>query len=491
MAIRVEHGPSAASVGQLAYQTGQLDYRNKRRTELERLAMQQAEMRQKAQMQQKQIASSLQGQKMSHMSSMQRLNMQQQYGQINADQAYQQNLQLAEDSREHSINLAEQYGENAIEHTKIRQGLADDADWKKAEWNWLVKTYDQDLNAAGQQHVQGLLSDRMRIQGDQRIPEDARPQALEQNMTQIQEAQNNPQFRIGRDREVGYVEPWGEMQDGNHTWNRTRVDVGKGDSDWTYKPNLTRMIPDPRGHTQGPAPLVKSTISPQQWYTENTSFFDIDGRPHKSAPDMVTGQMVITEVDTTKDDQRQRDREQDLIDYDIKSKDKWRDFTSDFANPQDITWAEWQLENRNPYRSSAYEEFSGGEQSTAPQQPMQQPAPPQSSGMPGLGGGGFSAGQPGSAQDQFFQQEQQQQFDAQQQQAQDAETQAIAPPDLTAPAGSPGTEPVVLNEQEAMQMVRDGQIPAGTIVQLPTGQRIPAGQQANPNDIPLMMRAAQ
>jgi hypothetical protein len=487
MPIRVEHGPSMPLVGQLAYQTGQLQYRNKRRTELERLAMQQAEMRQRAAMQQQQIAASLQGQKMSHMSSMQRLQMQQQYGQINADQAYQRNLQLAEDSREHSMNLAEQYGENAIEHTKIRQGLADDADWKKAEWNWLVKTYDQDLNSAGQQHVQGLLSDRMRIQGDQRIPEDARPQALEQNMSQIQEAQNNPQYRIGRHQEIGYIEPWGEREDGSHTWNRTRVSVGKGDADWTYKPNLTRMIPDPRGHTQGPAPLVKSTISPQQWYTENTTYFDIDGVRHKSSPDMATGQMVITEVDTSKADSAREAQREKAIEYDIDSKDKWRNYTSDLANPQSITWEEWELDNPNPYREtpSGYEMFSGGEGSTAPQQPIPQPTPAQPSGMPGLGGGGFDAGRPGTGEEQFFQQEQQHQFDQQQQ------AQQIAPPDLNAPAGAPGTEPVVLDEEEAMRMVQAGQIPAGTIVQLPNSKKIRAGQPADPNDIPLMMRASQ
>ena len=105
--------------------------------------------------------------------------------------------------------------------------------------------------------------------------------------------------------------------------------------------------------------------------------------------------------------------------------------------------------------------------------------------MPGLGGGGFDAGRPGTGEEQFFQQEQQHQFDQQQQ------AQQIAPPDLNAPAGAPGTEPVVLDEQEAMRMVQAGQIPVGTIVQLPSGRRIPAGQQPNPNDIPLMMRASQ
>ena len=491
MPIRVEHGPGMIPVGQLAFQTGQLQYRNQRRTELERLAMQQAEMRQRAQMQQNQIAASLQGQKMGHMSAMQRLAVGQQYGQINAEQAYQRQLQLSEDSREHAMNLAEQYGENAIEHTKIRQGLADESDWKKAEWNWLVKTYDKDLNSSGQQHVQGLLSDRMRIQGDQRIREEDRPAALEQNMSQIKEAQNNPQFRVGRDQEPGYMEPWGEMQDGNYTWNRTRVSNGRGDADWTYKPNLTRMVPDPwykvdNPQAQGPPPMIKSSISPQQWYTENTTYFEIDGVRHKSSPDMATGQMVITEVDTSKVDSAREDREEKAIQYDVDSKKEWRDIQT--ANPPPLNpmlWEQWQQENPNPYRDppptpppEGYQQWSGGSQPVAPQ-----PVSPQPSGMPGLGGGGFRGGidvRGMSAVDEFEAQERQRALQAQQQ----AQPQPIAPPNLNAPAGAEGTEVVALNREEAMRWVQSGQIAPGTVVQLPSTEKIIA--EAGP---PLMRPA--
>ena len=476
MPIRVEHGPSMIPVGQLAFQTGQLQYRNKRRTELERLAMQQAEMRQRAKMQQNQISASLRGQQMSQMGAMQRLAVGQQYGQVNSEQAYQRQLQLSEGSREHAMNLAEQYGENAIEHTKIRQNLADDADWKKAEWNWLVKTYDQDLNSSGQQHVQGLLSDRMRIQGDQRIREEDRPAALEQNMGQIKEAQNNPQFRVGRDQEVGYKETFGEMEDGNYTWNRTRVSNGKGEDDWTYKPNLTRMIPDP--NWRGPpneAPTIKSSISTQQWYTDNTEFFDIDGVRHKSSPDMATGQMMITEVDTTQDVRRQQDREQDAIEYDIDLKKEWTTYRTNQVSGGIVDYDGWETysaERPNPYRdapptppSQAYQQWSAGPQPVAPQ-----PVAPQSSGLPGLGGGGYEGGMEEgmTAIDHFEAQEQRDR-------ALDAQAQPIAPPDLNAPAGAEGTELVVLDHAEANQLAQAGHIPVGTIVQLPSGGKVPAG----------------
>lgn len=64
MGIRVEYGPSAVAVGELAYRTGQNQYRKERRSQLEKLAMQQAEMRQRSQMQQVGIMADLQGQQM-------------------------------------------------------------------------------------------------------------------------------------------------------------------------------------------------------------------------------------------------------------------------------------------------------------------------------------------------------------------------------------------------------------------------------------------
>ena len=62
MGIRVEYGPSAVAVGELAYRTGQNEYRKERRSQLEKLAMQQAEMRQRSQMQQIGIMADLKGQ---------------------------------------------------------------------------------------------------------------------------------------------------------------------------------------------------------------------------------------------------------------------------------------------------------------------------------------------------------------------------------------------------------------------------------------------
>lgn len=511
MPIRFEHGPNLAPVGQVAYQTGQLEYRNKRRTELERLAMQQAEMRQRAQMQQQQIAASLQGQKMSHMNAMQRLAVGQQFGQVNAQQANQWNVQAAEQKREHDMGLAEQVGQRAVDRVKFAQGLADEADWKKAEWNWLVKTYDTGLNAGGKQNMQGLLTDRFKLMYDKKLNEQQRNDALEQNMGQLQEARTDPRWKLGLDQEIGYTEEWGERDDGNFTWTRTRIGHGKGDDDWATKPNLIRMIADPQHMGPEPAPMIRTTISPAQWSTENTSYFDIDGRPHKTAPDPDNpGRFITTEVDTSKADSaaeaKREERSENAIQWDIDERDKWRDYNGRQQLPGNrIELAQWMEQaGDNPYRDTpALQQFrqgtappvgvpglggnpfAGDPAPQAPQAPVapQAPAPAQA-GMPGLGGEGFEGGFPAD-----MPPEQQAQMEEHARAVERLGPQPVAPPDLNAPAGAEGAEPVVLNAEEAMQMVQAGQLAEGTIVQLPSGKKIPAGQQADPNDIPLMMRA--
>ena len=292
MPIRVEHGPNLAPIGQLAYQTGQLEYRNKRRTELERLAMQQAEMRQRAQMQQQQIAANLRGQRMSHMGAMQKLALGQQFGQFNAQQANQWNIKLNEQRREHEIGLAEQVGRRAVDRIKLAQGLADEADWKKAEWEWLVKTYDTGLNSGGKQNVQGLLTDRFKLMYDKKLNEQQRTQALEQNMGQLQEAKTDPRWRVGLNQEIGYSEGFMKNKDGNNVFTRTRVSSGKGDDDWTNTSNRIRMVEDPDNIGADGSGMIESEISEAEWFKENTSIIETDGVKWIQYPDASTGKMV-------------------------------------------------------------------------------------------------------------------------------------------------------------------------------------------------------
>ena len=280
MPIRVEHGPSMPLVGQLAYQTGQLQYRNKRRSELEALAMQQAEMRQRAQMQQNQIAASLRGQKMTQMGAMQRLQMQQQYGQVNADQAFQRQLQLAEDSRNHSLNLSKQYGQNAIDSAQLAHGLASKRDLNRIRWNQTVSDYDNILNSAGKQEQLSLFQRRVGMENDDRIPPDQLQGKLDELDQQIVGLADNPLYRIGREKEPGYSEEYGIADDGvNYTHLRTRNAEGI----WEYEPNLVRrtQITDDQGQEQ----WVEDKINQADWQHDSVKISRRDG------------QMIITQAD--------------------------------------------------------------------------------------------------------------------------------------------------------------------------------------------------
>jgi len=160
MPIRVEHGPNLAPIGQLAYRTGQLEYRNKRRAELERIAMQQAEMRQRAQQQQNQIAASLQGQKMSHMNAMQRLAVGQHFGQINAEQANQWKVQADVKAQENRMIWGKQLGQNQLDLANMNAGIADQKGIEKLQWNQEWAGYKQTLNPTGQAAI--LENERLR-----------------------------------------------------------------------------------------------------------------------------------------------------------------------------------------------------------------------------------------------------------------------------------------------------------------------------------------
>jgi len=85
MAIRVEHGPSMVPVGRLAYRTGQNEYINRRRKELEALREQQADRQQRSAMHISDINASFQ-----------RLNMENQNRQAAAQQQQQFQMDFAQ-----------------------------------------------------------------------------------------------------------------------------------------------------------------------------------------------------------------------------------------------------------------------------------------------------------------------------------------------------------------------------------------------------------
>jgi hypothetical protein len=125
MPIRVEYGPSAVAVGELAYRTGQNEYIAKRRKEMEELAQRQAEMRQRGQAQQQSLQADLyrfHGQQQTAMQQLQQRQQEfQQRGQ-QFEQGQQQQVQLAEQGREHDLKLEKIHGEQKVADARMRHG---------------------------------------------------------------------------------------------------------------------------------------------------------------------------------------------------------------------------------------------------------------------------------------------------------------------------------------------------------------------------------
>ena len=263
MPIRIEHGPNLAPIGQLAYRTGQLEYRNKRRTELERLAMQQAEMRQRAQMQQQQIASSLQGQKMSQMGAMQRLAMGQQFGQINAQQAQQEAAKVAIQAQENKMLWYKQLGQNQLDLANLNAGLGDQRAIQHIQNNHRQEQAFQNLNPAGEAQWLDIGKQIVAAGLDQKIP----PQELPGYIAQLKQKQDaledQDEFTYGKKNKVGYeaADMWDE--DGQAT--RIRFVPGV-DSTGTpivkYKLPTSKFITGPDGN-QLETPLTPQEIADQ------------------------------------------------------------------------------------------------------------------------------------------------------------------------------------------------------------------------------------
>ena len=126
MAIRVEHGPSMVPVGRLAFRAGQNEYIKKRRSELERIAMQQSEMANQRQMQNQKIMAGFQEMQFNHQAGMQRQMMANQF-QMDRDQKMH-DWQLDQDVIDHErrIDLMDMGHKNSLDELRTRFELEDD-----------------------------------------------------------------------------------------------------------------------------------------------------------------------------------------------------------------------------------------------------------------------------------------------------------------------------------------------------------------------------
>jgi len=207
MPIRVEHGPNLAPIGKLAYQTGQLEYRNKRRTELERIAMQQAEMRQRAQQQQQEIAARLQGQQMSHMGAMQQLQLRQHFGQINAEQANQQAAKVAIQDQENKMIWGKQLGQNQLDLANLNAGLADQKAIQKLQWDQEWAGYKITLNPAGQAAVLELKRQERAALTDKKVDPREHPNIRADFAAKLEALKADVNNTVDRENQQGWSEP--------------------------------------------------------------------------------------------------------------------------------------------------------------------------------------------------------------------------------------------------------------------------------------------
>jgi hypothetical protein len=267
MPIRVEHGPNLAPIGQLAYRTGQLEYRNKRRAELERIAMQQAEMRQRAQQQQNQIAATLQGQKMTHMGALQRLQLGQQFGQFNAQQANQWKVQADIRAQENKMLWEKQVGQNRLDLAKMNAGIADQKDVQRIQNMHRQEQAFLNLNPAGEGQWLSIDKQIVAARNNQKIP----PQELEGHIAQLQAQQDvlidQVEYTYGKKNKVGYEAPDMWDVDGNPT--RIRYVPGV-DSTGTpivkYKLPTSKFTTGPDGN-QIETPLTAQELDEQEHST--------------------------------------------------------------------------------------------------------------------------------------------------------------------------------------------------------------------------------
>jgi len=120
MAIRVEHGPSMVPVGRLAFRTGQNEYIKKRRSELERISMQQAEMANQRQMQNQKIMAGFKEMQFNHQAGMQQQMMVNQF-QADRDQKMH-DWQVDQKAIDHDrqVGLVDKGHQNALDQLRQR-----------------------------------------------------------------------------------------------------------------------------------------------------------------------------------------------------------------------------------------------------------------------------------------------------------------------------------------------------------------------------------
>lgn len=210
MGIVVSHQPAVAAPGLMAARTGQLEYRNQRRRELEALAMQQAEMAQRARMQRESIAAGFQRQNMGHMQNMQ-------------NNAWQQHWQQGRDNRLHDNQVAINQQDFVERQQILDQGFQNNKQLKQFDNQLRIDAgdqraqQDQAIQSANDFHAAQLKNLNPQAQAlykeelnnfhstKMEVPEEEWGQLEEQSNKNLENIYSNPANQADRSNDPGFI----------------------------------------------------------------------------------------------------------------------------------------------------------------------------------------------------------------------------------------------------------------------------------------------
>ena len=303
MPIKISHGPSAVAVGNLAFRTGQLQYLNKRREEKERQAMQASEMAQKQTMHQQGLQADLFQAHQREQGAMARLRMQHQFGQVEQQDLFNHQLGMADAQRQHAEQLRLAGHEDQVNQIKLRNNLATDKDLANVRMNQYTSMYASKLNDNGKQHMMGLFDQVNKLKQDTRISPEEQQKQIDQLWQQIDTLDENELYVIGKEDAIGYSEGWGNANDGESLFVRTRLDDGS----WAYRPNLQRQRRTEFVTAPGQGEIEDYSLNEIDWYKNNTTSWIENGMVHTLAPNLETGRIELKTANRNSNEQSMLD----------------------------------------------------------------------------------------------------------------------------------------------------------------------------------------
>ena len=343
MPIKISHGPSAVAVGNLAFRTGQLQYLNKRREEKERQAMQAAEMAQKQMMHQQGLQADLFQAHQREQGAMARLRMQHQFGQVEQQDLFNHQLGMADAQRQHAEQLRLAGHEDQVNQIKLRNNLATDKDLANVRMNQYTSMYASKLNDNGKQHMMGLFDQINKLKQDTRIAPEEQQKQIEQLWGQIDTLDENELYVIGKEDAIGYSEGWGNANDGESLFIRTRLDDGS----WAYRPNLQRKRRTEFVTAPGQGEMEEYSLNEIDWYKNNTTSWIENGMVHTLAPNLETGRIELKTANRNSNEQSMLDFAE-LQYFNDSYQDYEKNFRADATNfgKQPISFRDYIIERQ-------------------------------------------------------------------------------------------------------------------------------------------------